>query len=151
MTQAEHLPGGRRFWLGAVTGAAIVGVALFELATTLKLSSLFNLALVLGGSGVGHDALWAPAVVAVALLTRRLPEWVRGPVRLGLVLTAVLLLFAWPELHGYAGHARNPSAGPLDYHRNVSFTLLVLWATIGGVCTYRKVQLRRTRIARRAA
>ena len=145
MTHAERLPGGRRFWLGVAVGGATVAVALFELATTLKLSSLLNLALLLGASGIGHDALWGPAIVVGALLTVRLPAWMRGPVRLALVLSALLVLFAWPELHGYRGHARNPSAGPLNYQRNVLLTLLVLWTSVGAVCAYRRVGLRRAR------
>ena len=145
-TETAHHPGGRRFWLGVAVGGAVVAVALFELATSLTLGRLFNLSLFLGASGIGHDAIWGPAIVLGGIVTLRLPRWGRLPVRLGLALSALLVLFAWPELHGYVGHARNPSADPLDYQRNVAWTLSILWIVVAATCLYRRtVTLRRSR------
>lgn len=146
MSHDEALPGGRRFWIGVAFGGAVVAVALFELATSLTLPRLFNASLFLGAAGLGHDALWGPVIVLGGLATMRLPAWMRMPVRFGLAFSALLVLFAWPELRGYVGHARNPSAVPLDYQRNVSLTLLALWLLIAGACIYRRtLSVRRAR------
>lgn len=125
--------GGKLFWAGVAVGAGVVAYGVIGLIDNTRTARLPSVAAFLLGAGIAHDFVWAPAAVALGALTLRLPASTRAPVRVGLALTALLLLFTWPELHGYAGHARNPSALPLDYSRNVAATLIVLWIGVAAV------------------
>ncbi len=96
-----------------------------------------------GAAGIAHDLVWAPVLVAGALATRKLPVSARRTVRVALFVSAGLVLFAAPVLHGYAGRARNPSALPLDYTRNVMALLIALWAGVAATLLLRVAGRRR--------
>ena len=67
---------------------------------------------------LAHDLLLVSTVaVAGWVIARLVPRGVRGVVRGGLLVAAVVTLVALPVLSG-KGDPRNPSLTPLDYPRN---------------------------------
>ena len=82
------------------------------------------------GAGLVHDLLWLPAVLVVAVATRRLPAAIRWPVQAGLAGTAVLTAFAWPLLRGYAKRPSNPSVLPLAYGTAFATVLALVWGAV---------------------
>lgn len=83
------------------------------------------------GLAVTHDALLAPAVaIAGLVLGRIVPARVRGPIRTGAAMSAMVALFAWPLVGGYGRHERNDSTLPLDYSRNLVIVLAVIWVGV---------------------
>jgi hypothetical protein len=52
-------------------------------------------------------------------------------VKVGLAITALTVVYAWPLIRGYGASATLPSALPLDYGRNTVLALLVVWTIVG--------------------
>ncbi len=138
----SHAPSGAAFWSGLIVGGAIIAFGVRGLLMNLRLNRVINLATFFGASGIAHDALWAPLLVGGGLATMKLPVSIRRTVRIGLFLSAALVLFAAPLLHGYDGRDSNPSALPLAYGRNTSILLIGLWAVVA-VAAVRQVRIRR--------
>ena len=144
-TDTHDGPGGPLFWATAAAGAAVVLIALAKLWNGTGSPGRQSTATFLLGAGVAHDALWAPAAVALGLLTATfVPAWARIPVRLGLAFSALCVLFSWPLVRRYGARPRNPSLLPLDYGRNLLLVLALVWAVVA-------VSLVRTAILRRRA
>ena len=64
-SDATRGPSGPLFWCGAVVGSTVVAVATVNLVSATPGARLRSVATFVLGAGVAHDALWAPAVVAV--------------------------------------------------------------------------------------
>jgi hypothetical protein len=136
-------PGGALFWTTAAVGVVIVAAAVVHLIDVTPRHALGNVGVFVLGAGVAHDAVWAPCLVLVGVATAVLPKWAKGPIRVGLVLTATAVLVTWPETRGYGAKARNPSVLPLDYTRNLVIVLVALWAGVLAVLVLRAVRARR--------
>lgn len=132
-------PSGRVFWAGALVAALIVLYGIRGLFLNLRLTRIANLSLFLGASGIVHDFVWAPALVATALLTKRLPGWARRPARVAFAASATLSVFTLPLLAGPSTRVRNLSVAPLDYRRNLIVTIAIVWAlaTVTAARSYR--------------
>jgi hypothetical protein len=90
---------------------------------------------------VAHDLLLAPlALVAGALLARLAPAWLRGVLRAGLLVSAVVTLVAFPFVLHRGYHPSNPSALPLDYARGLLVTLAAVWLGTAVAAAVRYVQ-----------
>lgn len=84
---------------------------------------------VLVAFAVGHDALFAPAVLVVAALVGRVVPGRAVPVVRGaLLVSGALALVALPFVLGLGDDPAEPSALPLDYGRNLLVSLAVVWA-----------------------
>ncbi|MEJ5945755.1 hypothetical protein WDZ17_10680 [Pseudokineococcus basanitobsidens] len=84
---------------------------------------------VLAAFAVGHDALFAPAVlVVVAVASRLVPDRAVPVVRAALLVSGALALVALPLVLGLGDDPSEPSALPLDYGRNLLVSLAVVWA-----------------------
>jgi hypothetical protein len=86
----------------------------------------------LAGGVIAHDAVLAPAVVALGwLVARAVPRTVRGPLQAGALVAGSVALMSAPlwlrPLLGPVSRA-NPSANPLDYPRNLVLVLAVIAA-----------------------
>ena len=96
------------------------------------------------GAGIAHDFLWAPAAVALGLLTTRIGHpTIRRAARIGLAFTALLVLVSWGQVHRYGARVRNPSLLPLDYGRNLVALLAGLWLCVGAFAIVQSVRRRR--------
>ncbi|MBX3313714.1 MAG: hypothetical protein KF906_05275 [Actinobacteria bacterium] len=128
---AAEGPGGALFWISAVVGAAVVAYALRELWSVSSPVSRASLARFLIGGGLVHDALWAPLVAVVLVVTAQLlPVRSRLPVRVGLAFTALVLIVSWAQVRGYGVRANNPSLLPRDYGLVVAVLLAAIWAAV---------------------
>ncbi|HET9143421.1 hypothetical protein [Actinophytocola sp.] len=75
-----------------------------------------------------HDAIFAPAAAAVAVVAaRRLPVRWRAPVAAGGVLSAVLAILAVPLLWRPFGVPTNPGLHDRDYTLGLLIALGVVW------------------------
>lgn len=124
---------GAVFWAGVVVGGAIMAFGVRGLLDAAPATRPVQAGLGVVGLAVLHDALVAPlACVIGALVAARLPEPFRGPVRAGLLASAVALLVAWPGLRGY-GRAQvpdNPTVQPLNYASALVTVLAVTWVLV---------------------
>lgn len=127
MSGPERTPSGPFFWAGLIAGAGIAGYGVAGAWADRADTRPADLVVWLAGSGVLHDALIAPVVVAAALATRWLPVAARLPVRLGLALSALLTVVFWPVVRGWGRSPSVPSALPLDYGRNLAVVLALIW------------------------
>lgn len=83
---------------------------------------------VLAAFAVGHDALFAPALLVVAGLVGRVaPRRAVPVVRTALLVSGALALVALPLVLGLGYDPGEPSALPLDYGRNLLVSLAVVW------------------------
>ncbi len=124
---------GRLFWTLLPVGAALIAWGVLGLlrqaASTAPASWL---AWFLGGL-LAHDLLLAPAVFAVGLATRRLPDALRPPVRAALIVSGTLALMSVPLLLGYgrATQPGNSSVLPGNYAFNLAIVLAAVWVIAG--------------------
>jgi len=124
------------FWTGMVVGAAIVGVALYGIADNMRETKPQSLVRFVLGAGIAHDFLVAPLVVLVGWLTYEVvPRAARPAVRVGLALTFLTVLIAWPVVRAYGRSPRNPSLLPLDYGQNLVVALVVIWVATAVAAT----------------
>ena len=121
-------PSGPLFWVGAVVGGAVIGYGVWGLLDQFGTTQAREVAIWFLGGAVLHDGLVAPlAVVLGWALSRALPRLAQRPVQLALAATALLVVFTWPTVRGYGRSAAVPSALPLDYGRNLLWTLVAVW------------------------
>ncbi len=121
------------FWIGLAIGSAIMAFGVrgvFGQSQATDPGALFAWVV---GADLVHDFLVAPFVIAAAWLALRLvPRRWRPPVRVGLILSGIVLLVGWAPWRGY-GRERlpdNSSVQPLDYTRNIIVLLVLIWAGV---------------------
>lgn len=122
----------------------LVGLAMFGFGINALLPiggvPLRSLVMWLVGAVVAHDAILAPATVALALIARlALPPSIRRPVVLGLVVLAEVTITAIPVLGGWGRHADSPTVLDRNYVAGWGvFAALVVAATVGWVLVGRR-------------
>jgi hypothetical protein len=137
---------GATFWVGVAVGWAVIGFG-----TVGALNSVWlrdrpgDLVRWLLGGLVLHDAVLVPLVTVAGLLVAKLaPRWLRGPIDIALVLSGLVLLFAYPLLRAFGRRESNRSILPLDYGRNVAIVLLLIWLGAAAVAAVKLVRRRRS-------
>lgn len=135
---AEQTQRGVMFWAGLAIGAGVVAFGLIGAWTDRADTHPIELAIWLAAAGIVHDAILAPAFVVAAVLTGRLPAWMRVPVRLALALTALLTVLAWPLVRGWGRVASDPSVLPLDYGRNLAVVVAAIWLVTAAFLVVRR-------------
>lgn len=133
MSESRKEAGGPRFWIGLVIGAAIMawGAWLF-VDEAPSGAARRGLVTWIVGADLLHDLVVAPLVlVAGWLLCRFVPERLRGPVHVGVVTSACILLLAALPVAGTAADAGNPTIQPLDYRTSTLTALALVWAAVG--------------------
>ena len=122
---------GALFWIGVAGGWAVIAWgAVGALENDVDTNPPHLAAWVLG-TLVVHDTVWAAGVVLAGWVTaRRVPSRGRASVRVGLAATALLALLTWPQIRGYGERPATPSALPLDYTRNASIALGIIWVAV---------------------
>lgn len=85
------------------------------------------------GANVVHDALLAPAALAVGWAASRfIPRFAWPAVRAGLIATGVLGLVAWPLVRGYGVDPSIPSLLNRNYGAGLAAALAVVWLVVAG-------------------
>lgn len=137
---------GTSFWIGLVIGVVVMAYGVKGLLGAADATQPSNLAAFFVGAGIVHDAVFAPIVVLVGWLTRRLvPPVARNPVRIALALSMLLVVFTWPLVRRWGARDSNPSLLPLDYGHNVVVGLTGIWAVTLTVVVARIVLAQRRR------
>jgi len=92
----------------------------------------------LAGGVILHDAVLAPATIAVAALgTALLPTWLRAPAAGGLLVLGTVTLTAVPVLGGFGALEDNPTLLDRDYATGWLVLLalvlagVVVWSALG--------------------
>jgi hypothetical protein len=89
---------------------------------------------------LGHDLVIAPLAVLLGwLVGRMVPRVARGPVRAGLAMTALLIIFSYPLMTRWGRRPTNSSTLPLDYGRNLTIVIVVVWLIAAAVIVRRVV------------
>jgi hypothetical protein len=149
----------RVFWSGVVLGGAVMGWGVYGLLSQADTGPVgIRLARWLGWLVAGlvvHDGVFVPLVLLVGRGLRRVrPVALRTPVQVGLALSLVMTLVAWPLLRGYGRTAQegNASILPGDYVPAWLTVLAVIWvaaAVLGVVGVRRQRRAAVSRAARR--
>jgi hypothetical protein len=94
---------------------------------------------------VANDALVVPVLIALAMLARRiLPAWAVSGAQVGVIASAVVLLFAYPLLGDWARTARaGYSRLPWNYAHNVGIVLAGIWFVAACIMAWRRRRGRR--------
>lgn len=147
---AEMAPSGTAWWVGLAAGSAVIAYGLWGLARALPPPARIQWAVWLVGGLAVHDFVLVPLYFGLWFVVRRfVPKKASLPVQVGLVLTGVLTLVAYPLVAGYGRAAQpgNTSVLPHDYLTNLAGVLGVVWAVVAVVTAARFVgpRLRRAR------
>jgi hypothetical protein len=137
----------RRWWTWPVIvlGAAICAWAVFGAISDDEIASPLRWAGWLVIPAIIHDTIWAAAVGVGAVASIWLPRWAKIPFRVGLGMTAVVLLIAWPLLGRYGERPDNPTVLPFDYWPRVLVLLAAIWGSMAIWAIVRIETSRRTR------
>ncbi len=94
---------------------------------------------------VVHDAIVTIAAgVTGWLLARWLPDWLSGPVRGAIALTAIVVVFSFPLWHRRGVDPKNLSRLPLNYATAVLTVVAAVWC-VAAVMAARRWWQQRTR------
>ena len=133
---------GRRtgFWVSAAIGWVIIAVGvrgIFEKTIDTRPAQLARF--VIGGALL-HDLVVAPlAIVAGVVVVRAVKgRAARPPVQAALIVTAIVVLFAYPLVRAYGLAANNPTSLPHNYAANLVVVLAVVWAAAGVAIAVRR-------------
>jgi hypothetical protein len=105
----------------------------------------FALAVHVVAFDLGHDVVLVPTALFVGWLVGRLvPSFARGPVRAGLAVSTMFVLFAYPLIKRWGIRPTNSSTLPLDYARNLTVVLVLVWLVVLATIVRRAVMRRRS-------
>jgi len=140
MTGAATGRRGRRFWLSAAAGWAVIGYGLRGAYIHRIDTRPPNLAEFALGGALLHDLLAAPLVILAGVaLARVAPARIRGVVQAALIVSASLILFSYPLVRGYGHVLHNPSSLPHNYTANLIVALGAVWLIAGAFAVRRLV------------
>ena len=148
-TPGRHRPGAR-FWLSAAVGWTLIAVGLRGILSHRIDTRPASLARFVIGGALVHDVLVAPVVILAGVaVARAVPRRVRPMVQGALVVTAVVALFSYPLVRGYARLTRNPTSLPHNYATNLAVVVGTVWGVAGLAAVVNVV--RRARAGQRQA
>lgn len=126
--EEETGPGGWFFWIAFALGWAVIAYGLWGAFDDEGATNPDELWRWIAGGLLLHDLILAPVVTLVGLgLGRFVPRPYRGPISAALVLSGLVVLFAYPLLRRYGERPLTPSALPQDYTRNVIVIVAAIW------------------------
>ena len=119
----------RAFWPMTIAGLALSVYGLVGLLGDTAVGDTMSWLTYFAGGLIVHDLVWAPFVaLGSVLLLRVVPMRLRPVLQGTLIVTATVLLVAYPAVSGKGRLANNPSILPLDYPRNLLIVLAAVWA-----------------------
>lgn len=125
----ESDPSGPFFWSAAAVGLAVVAFGVAGLLRNVHGEALLSWATLFAGGLIAHDGIAAPLVGLLSLLlVRLLPRWARPPLTAGLVVSALVLVIAFPLVYPDDTRlANNPSLLPGHYDRALLGVIACVW------------------------
>ncbi len=134
----------RLFWPAVLVGWALIANGVRGLLENRRVVRASGFLRVFIGALLVHDLLVAPFVLAVGTLVARLvPRAIRPAVQSGLIISGVLVLFAFPFVRGYGRIPDNPTILPRNYAQGLALTLAAVWIAIIAVVLIRRRLSRR--------
>ena len=127
---AEEAPHGLLMWAALVVGWAGIVFGLHGLVEQSNPPAVLRLLI---GANIVNDAIVVPIVLLVAVGVRHvLPGWLRVPVDVGLIASAVVTLYAYPLVGSWG---KSPRAGfsrlPWNYAHGLAAVLCAVWLVCG--------------------
>jgi hypothetical protein len=121
---------GPLFWLTLAVGWGVIAFGVHGMASNWSGSNPPVVLRTIVGLNVVNDALVVPAVLLVAVACRRvLARWLVVPVDVGLILTAVVVVYSYPLVGSWGKSARaGTSRLPWNYAHNLAVVVGVIWA-----------------------
>lgn len=123
-----HRNRGPLFWVTAVAGW---GIILWGVRGALRHNvhtRPTELARFLVGGALVHDLVVAPIVLLIGIgVARSVPPAWRSAVQAASVISACVVLFAYPLVRGYGRALNNPTSLPHNYAWNLALVLAVVW------------------------
>lgn len=121
----------RLFWPGALVGGAIMAFAVRGLLHYHRSTNPVATVRLLVGLDIVHDLVLVPVVLLVGVgVARLVPARARAAVVVGLVLSGVAALYAYPFLRGFGRSAATPSRLPNNYATGLVTVLAVVWVVV---------------------
>lgn len=135
---------GPLFWLTLTAGWAVIVFGVHGLISNWSGSNPPAVLRTVIGLNVVNDALVVPLVLGVAATCRRLLRaWLIVPVDVGLIMTAVVVLYSYPLVGGWGKSSRAGSSRlPWNYAHNVGVVIAVIWAVCALLALWRWKQAR---------
>ena len=98
----------------------------------------------LAGGVIAHDALLAPATIAVVVIgSRALPRWAIMPTAVGVIVLGSLTLLAIPVLGRFGARSDNPTLLDRNYWAGwMAVAGIVIVAAVGSALWLRRRELR---------
>jgi hypothetical protein len=121
---------GPLFWLTLTAGWAVIVFGVHGLISNWSGSNPPAVLRTVIGLNVVNDALVVPLVLGFAATCRRfLPSWLLVPVQVGLIVTAVVVLYSYPLVGSWGKSSRaGTSRLPWNYAHNLAVVIAVIWA-----------------------
>ncbi len=139
---------GPLFWLTLGLGWGIIGFGIHGIVSNWAAANPPVVLRTVVGLNVLNDALVAPALVAVAFACRRLlPRWSLVAVQIGLIVTAVVVLYSYPLVGSWGKSTRSGTSRlPWNYAHNLEIVLVVIWMACAllAAWSWHQSRLRRT-------
>jgi len=122
------------FWLSAAAGWAVIAYGLRGLYHHRIDTRPGNYARFAIGGALVHDLVLAPIVLLIGVgVSRSVRGRARAPVQAGLIVSGIVLLFAYPLVRGFGHATRNPSSEPHNYTANVIVVVGAVWVLAAAV------------------
>jgi hypothetical protein len=126
------------FWPLALAGWAMIAFAIRGLLLHHRDTNPWAVAKTVVALDLVHDLLLAPAALLAGIgLTRVFAGRAKVPVVVGLFVSAVTTLYAYPLLRGYGRSATTPSRLPNRYGWGLAAVLAVVWVVVGAATALR--------------
>ena len=121
----------RLFWPGALAGWAVMALAVRGLLHFHRTTKPWAVARLVVGLDLVHDFVLVPVVLVVGVVvTRVVPARPRRALIVGLVLSGVVTLYAYPFVRGFGRSAATPSRLPNNYATGLVTVLAIVWVVV---------------------
>lgn len=131
------------FWIGLVIGGAMIAYGLRGIVDELGPGNPVKLATWVVGLDLAHDLVLAPLLVLMGLAVgAALGARSRGPVRVAMALTGLVVLFSIPLVTAWGRRPANPSTLPLNYAHSVIAVVAAIWLVAAVVLVARGLGVR---------
>ena len=132
------------FWVALAVGWSMIAFGIHGIIDRVGgRTNPVGLARLFIGLNLVHDVVVAPVVIVAGVaLGRVLPRAVRPVIQGALIVSAVVVLYAYPLVCGYGRIAESPSVLPLDYGHGLLVVLATIWAATLAILVGRWVVLR---------
>jgi hypothetical protein len=118
----------RLFWPCVLVGWAFVANGVRGLLENHRVVRLSGFLRVFIGALLVHDLLLAPFVIAAGtVVSRVVPRPARAGIQAGLIISGVVVLFAFPFVRGYGRIPDNPTILPRNYAEGLVVVLVAVW------------------------